>query len=257
MFFLILFFVGFSCESRIFGQVWTSTKVVGSFVCWGNFDLNEVESQLAGLGEVHQQMNEKLKLPPVQEWIEVYIFESDASWRQFLREKHPGVPYRRAMFIKKKEDRGQIFLCNTTKFACDLRHEGTHALLDAAISGVPEWLHEGLAEYFEVEPESRLTGAEWFEATQWNAKFGISRKISSLEKIHSGMSMTNKDYRDAWGWVNFLLNGPPEGREILTEMLADYASGKPSLSAEKRMKTKFKNPDSALREFYRGLKKTE
>ena len=236
-------------------QVWTSTKIVGPFVCWGDFDLTEVESSLASLAEVHQSLQANLNLPPVQEWIEVYIFESDASWRAFLRENYPKVPYRRAMFIKKKGQRCQLFLCRTPQFEVDIRHEGTHALLDASVPGLPDWLHEGLAEYHEVEPGNRLTGAEWFEKTQWNAKFGVSRKLTSLEKISAGLAMKPVDYRDSWAWANFLLNGPPEVRGVLAETIADYAKKGTSTPVSTRVKTKLKNPDGALREFYRGLKK--
>ena len=238
----------------VFAQRWVSTKVVGPFVCWGNFDLSEVETQLAGLSEVHQQLSEKLKLPVIQEWIEVYVFESDASWREFLREKYPKISYRRALFIKKKGARGQLFVCRTAEFAVDIRHEGTHALLDAAVSGVPEWLHEGLAEYFEVAPGSRLTGAEWFAETQRNAKFGISRKLTSLEKIRTGMSMTPKDYRDSWAWVNFLLNGPPEVRGILPEMIADFARTGKAAPVSTRIAKRIKNPDSVMRAYFHDLK---
>ncbi len=235
-------------------QQWTSTKVVGPFVCWGNFDLKQVEAQLAGLAEVHQELNVRLKLPAIQEWIEVYVFDSDQTWRGFLRTHHPKIPYRRALFIKKKGQRGQLFVYRTAEFAVDIRHEGTHALIDAAVNGVPEWLHEGLAEYFEVAPADRMTGAEWFAPTQRNAKMGISRKLVSLEKIQNGLAMTNNDYRDAWAWVNFLLNGPPEVRNVLAETFADYARGITPQPISKRVGMRIQNPDTALRGFYRNLK---
>ncbi|MDO4551868.1 MAG: hypothetical protein Q4C96_11540 [Planctomycetia bacterium] len=250
----ILFFSIFHTNSAV-SQVWTSTKVVGPFVCWGNFDLSKVEHELAALEEVHIQLSRSLKLPAIQEWIEVYVFDGTDSWKHFLRENYPHVSYRRALFIKKKGHRCQLFVCKTEDFLIDIRHEGTHALLDSSVSGVPEWLHEGLAEYFEVNPNVRLTGTEWFSATQRNARFGISRNLSSLEKITDGMSMTNKDYRDAWAWVNFLLNGPPEVRSVLAETIADYAKGDVKMPVSERIKTKIKNPDGALREFYRNLKK--
>ena len=243
-----------SIPTTLSAQAWTSTKVVGPFVCWGNFDLTEVEAELVSLSEVHRQLSEKLKLPPISEWIEVYVFHDNVSWREFLRRTYPKIPYRRAIFIKKKGERGQLFVCRTEKFVVDVRHEGTHALLDATVSGVPEWLHEGLAEYFEVAPDDRLTGAEWFPETQRNAKFGISRKLTALEKFQSGMAMTNKDYRDSWAWVNFLLNGPPEVRGILPEMIADFARNGKAEPVSSRITKRIKNPDGALREYFRGLK---
>ena len=184
----ILFYVFVS--GVLSAQVWTSVKTVGPFVCWGEFDLAEVERPLAGFTEVHRQMAEKLKLPAVKEQVEVYLFKNDTSLRDFLRKNYPKVPYRRALAMKKKGQRNHLFLCRSEKLAEDIRHEAVHALLDASITGVPEWLHEGLAEYFEVEPEDRLTGAEWFEQTQTNAKLGVSRQLTSLERITSSMSMT-------------------------------------------------------------------
>lgn len=234
-------------------QQWVSTKVVGPFVCWGNFDLKEVEPQLASLAEVHQELNVRLKLPTIQQWIEVYIFDSDQTWRTFLKRHHPTIPYRRALFIKRVGQRCQLFVCRTGQFGVDIRHEGTHALIDSAVEGVPEWLHEGLAEYFEVLPANRQTGSDWFEATKRNAKMGTSRKLPSLERLQNGMAMTNTDYRDAWAWVNFLMNGPPEVRGVLAETFADYARGVQGPSVSKRVNSKMRNPDAALRAFYRGL----
>ena len=37
--------------------------------------------------------------------------------------------------------------------------------------------------------------------------------------------MTRDDYREAWGWVHFLLHGPPEGRREVLDYLANLRAG--------------------------------
>jgi hypothetical protein len=49
-----------------------------------------------------------------------------------------------------------VFAYRGEDFETDLRHECTHALLNAALPVVPLWLDEGLAEYFEVLPQSAI-----------------------------------------------------------------------------------------------------
>ena len=58
---------------------------------------------------------------------------------------------------------GKVFAYKSKALPVDVRHEGTHGLLHAALPMVPLWLDEGLAEYFEVpgrQPSLRQSASE-------------------------------------------------------------------------------------------------
>lgn len=254
--FLVALILSAFYGNKASAQKWVSTAVVGPFYCWADFNLEDVAGELQGLQEIHQQLTQKIGLPKTKEWIELYIFKDNASWRLFLKEKYPEVPYRRALYIKKKDENGQLFLHLHREFSVDLRHEGTHALIHASVmaSDMPIWLDEGLAEYFEVPAGNRQTGSVWFAKTEWNAKFGITPDLEALEKIQGMQNMTNNDYRDSWAWVNFLLNGPNEVRNILPEYVAAIHSGEETSRVKQRVWDALEKPSAKFRAYFKNLK---
>ncbi len=241
---LIFVFYATVCSS-IYGQEWVSTRVFGPIACWGTFDLAEVESELLELPLIYDELTELLRLPKIREWIELYVFENDKQWREFLTREYPQLPYRQALFIKKKEGRGQLFLHRSENFATDLRHEGTHALLHAVLPFVPIWLDEGLAEYFEVSANARLentklislekfrrrrrletkdprtTGSEWLPLVRERAAAGEITSLEELETLRNMEQMVQIYYADSWIWINFLLNGPEQVRAFLPIYVAE------------------------------------
>ncbi|MDO4576264.1 MAG: hypothetical protein Q4D98_13740 [Planctomycetia bacterium] len=232
-----------------FPQEWTSRKVVGPFVCWGTFDLRVVETDIQSLGTISQELSTRLRVPPPQEWVEVYIFRDENEWHAFLRREYPELPYRRALFLKKPAHRGQLFLYLSPDFAVDIRHEGTHALLHAVLPDVPIWLDEGLAEYYEVA-HNRAYDSIWLREILLKAKEKRIQKLKTLEKKSGMASMTDDDYADAWAWVNYLLNGPEEVRTVLPEYLAALATEKKPAPISKRLAKILRNPDEQLRLYF-------
>ena len=67
------------------------------------------------------------------------------SWRGIF----PSVPSRRAFFLE-TDTRLAVYAHWSDRVAEDLRHEVAHGYLHAVVPGLPLWLDEGLAEYFEV-----------------------------------------------------------------------------------------------------------
>ena len=85
--------------------------------------------------------------------IDVSILDDEAAFRTFLTFHHPELPDRRAFFLA-GPDGATIYTARGDHLEEDLRHEATHALLHRAGLAMPLWLDEGLAEYFEVEPDA-------------------------------------------------------------------------------------------------------
>lgn len=276
----LMLFVAF-CSSS-FGQEWVSVRVFGPIACWGTFDLSEVESELRELPFIYEELTGILGLPKIREWIELYVFEDEEQWREFLGREYPQLPYRQALFIKKKRGRGQLFLHRSETFATDLRHEGTHALLHGVLPYVPIWLDEGLAEYFEVSangrPEEgraiswpklrrlrrdetkdpRATGSEWLPLIRERTSAGEIASLEELETLRSMDQMTQIRYADSWIWVNFLLNGPEEVRRFLpiyvSELLRQSAvEVSPLTPISWRVRKRYANPMAELERFIKKL----
>lgn len=246
---LILFAV-----SQTTAQEWVSSRVYGPFVCWGTFDLAQIESDLKELPMIYDELIQNLGLPPTEEWVEVYIFADEPEWRAFFEKECPKIPYRRALFLKKWKGRGQLFLHLSKEFAIDMRHEGTHALLHASLPEVPIWLDEGLAEYFEVDSEHRINGAEWFPLVLERARKKQVSSLAQLELLNEMHEMTAENYADSWAWVDFFLNGPTDVRDFLPLYVGDLVKKKalpvfPVTPISRRFGKFTKEPNELLTKF--------
>jgi len=174
-----------------------------------------------------------LGLPPAGQWIELYLFHDEATYRKYLRYHFPKVPYRRALYVKNNGP-GVVLAYRSRDLAVDLRHECTHALLHAVLPMVPLWLDEGLAEYFEIAPPGRATENPYLSGVRWKARLGMAPSMEGLEKKSSMGDMGRGAYRDAWSWVHFMLHGPTEAHDELRRFLADIrASTPPGLLSER------------------------
>lgn len=161
-----------------------------------------------------------IRLDPSEAPVEVYILDDRASFEHFLRFHFPELPTRRAFFIA-QGSRRVVYAYRGDRLVEDLRHEGTHALLHAAVADLPLWLDEGLAEYFEVPPARDGLNAEHLARVPADLAAGWTPDLARLEGLTDVRQMSPRDYRESWGWVHFLLNGPPSGRAALLSYLAE------------------------------------
>lgn len=223
---------------------WPDMRVYGPFVCRADFALERQERFLNELGALQTELVQTLQIEPAKEPIEVYLFHDEDTYRRYLKRIYPTLPFRRAFFIK-EHGLGRVFAYQSAQFEADLRHECTHALLHAVLPTVPLWLDEGLASYFEVPEQNRLNKAPYFSGVLWNARFGSVPSLEKLEKITDVAAMGKAEYRDSWGWVHFMCQGPGAAHEELVGYLHDLTAQKtpdllsarlarriPSLSAE-------------------------
>jgi hypothetical protein len=205
---------------------WADQRVAGPFVCRADFPLDGLQTVLDELAQLQEDLVQLLDVPAADEWIEIYLFHDQATYRTYLKRHFPELPYRRALYVKRSGP-GIVMAYFSGELAVDLRHECTHALLHAVLPMVPLWLDEGLAEYFEVAPSGRAFGNEYLSGVRWKARLGMAPRLDKLEEKGSVEQMGSAEYRDAWAWVHFMLHGPAEANDELQRFLADIRAHTP------------------------------
>jgi hypothetical protein len=195
----------------------------------------------------------QLALPPSDEPIDVYLFETSERFDGFMRLNHPKFPHRRAFFIE-TDARLSVYAHWGDHMAEDLRHEVTHAYLHSVVPNVALWLDEGIAEYYEISRGQRGLNRSHLDRLlvrirqeHWQPD------LRRLEQFSSDESMTQDDYAESWAWAHFLIESRPEHREILCDYLADLRRfGNPSpLSV--RLTSLLPDPNAALIEHVRRM----
>ncbi|MEQ8789740.1 MAG: DUF1570 domain-containing protein [Pirellulaceae bacterium] len=165
-----------------------------------------------------EEMSDTLKLPSSDRPIHVYLFGDEARYRDYVRRHFPEFPKRRAFFIE-NEGRLSVYAYESRLLQADLRHELAHAYLHAAVSNLPLWLDEGLAEYFEVPPgppEEKGLHRPHVDLLRSQARRGQwSPSLTRLEKLSEAGEMSQTDYAEAWAWTHWMLHTSPARRELL------------------------------------------
>lgn len=216
----------FSIHAAAKAQQWPDRRHDGAFVFHANFSLNTCSDLLDEVTFLTGEVAQRLHLQPSNEPIHVYLFSRRDVYEQYMRQYFPGVPYRRALFIKQRGP-GMVFAFRSNELAVDLRHETTHAVLHTLLPMVPLWLDEGLAEYFEISPAHRQLKNPYLRSVRWRSRLRQVPKLSKLESLRELSEMKHDDYRDAWAWVHFMLHGPIEAQAELYSYLADIQAHVP------------------------------
>jgi hypothetical protein len=220
---LALVWIAMSCApDGACAQDWVEARRADPFVYRANFRLEEQGLLLGELQTLEADLSGTLGLGPSGERVELFLFGDKQSYRRFLEASYPGVPYRRALFVKNGGP-GRVYAFRSKEFAVDVRHETTHALLHARLAHVPLWLDEGLAEYFEMPASERAGGHPYLAAMAWNTRLGMLPRLRDLERKEELTEMGRGEYRASWAWVHFMLHGPPAAGEELRSYLADLA----------------------------------
>ena len=207
-------------------QQWPDVHRDGQYVFHANFSLDTCADLLDEVTLLSHDVSHRLQLQPSSERIHVYLFSRRDVYQRYMRQYFPGVPYRRALFIKERGP-GMVFAFRSNDLAVDLRHETTHAVLHSMLPMVPLWLDEGLAEYFEVPPADRELKNPHLRSVRWRSRLRQVPPLAKLESFRDLSDMKHDDYRDAWAWVHFMLHGPLEARAELYSYLADIQAHVP------------------------------
>lgn len=161
-----------------------------------------------------------LRLPVSDEPIQIYLFDSAQNFRAYMRKYYPSFPPRRAFFVESDTELS-VYAHWGDRVAEDLRHEVAHGYLHSMVPGIPLWLDEGLAEYFEVPRGWRGRNQAHLdlllaEVTQnrWRPA------MAPLEQLQSPAEMTQLDYAESWAWVHFLLRTTAARRDLMRNHLA-------------------------------------
>lgn len=187
-----------------------------------------VENQRRFVEDLIQErayISQRLRLPPPDNPVHIYLFAEQATYHEHVHAKFPEFPTRRAIFVN-SENQLSVYAHGGDHLAEDLRHEATHGFLHAAAPGLPLWLDEGLAEYFEVGRCRRgLHRGHIDYLLGQQAVSGWQPDLKRLEQIVDAKAMTQLDYAESWLWVHFLLESADDMSPVLTTYLADLRSG--------------------------------
>jgi hypothetical protein len=227
--------------------------MAGAFFCHADFRLDEFEGLWREMAELQQDLTLKLRVPPADEPIHLFLFSNKATYKEYLRLHFPQVPFRRALYIKNRGP-GMVFAYQSTDFETDVRHESTHALLHAALPLVPLWLDEGLAEYFETARTHRVYDSPHLSRIRWAARFAQVPDIGQLEGISDLADMGVNEYREAWAWVHFMLHGPAESHEELVSFLAAINARTPPGRLGQRLQNKMPDLNERFLDHFRNWK---
>ena len=216
------------CTAPVQGE-WVDERTIDIFRVRSEFDLSDAEGQalLAEMNGLREDIERLLRIEAVSDPIEVNLFASRRSYQKFLAVRVPEGTSRAALYVK-GADMGRVYVHRHRNFDTDLRHECTHAVLHNALPYVPLWLDEGLAEYFEVPAPLRARANPHLKSVRWTAKLGWNPSLSRLEEKRDLVSLTAEDYRDSWAWAHYLLHGPQDSRQVLSNYLYDIRIGNPA-----------------------------
>lgn len=217
---------------------WLDEIAVEPFVFRSEFPLRDVDGLVRELGDLQSDLQDALGLEFRDRPVEIHLFSSKWSYQRYVANVSPGGEKRQALYVPGQEA-GRVYAYRHRDLDTDVRHEATHALLRNSLPYVPLWLDEGLAEYFEVPRGARLSDNPHRKSLQWAIRFRWKPRLEDLEAKRKLLDMDGKDYRDAWGWVHFLLHGPPEARAELAAYFAEIDSGREPVPLSQRLKTRF------------------
>ena len=231
---------------------WPDEYRAGSFWCHADFPLASHHDLLDSMPRLQRDLVGLLGIRPSREPIHVFLFQRKSTYEAYLKQYFPGVPSRKALFIK-NHGPGMVFAHLGDDFETDLRHECTHALLNAALPVVPLWLDEGLAEYCEVPADRRARGNPHLNAVRWSARLGQVPAMESLEGVRDLSAMNRTKYRQAWAWVHFMLHGPADAHEELVRYLADIQSLTPPGELSRRLRTRLHDLERRFAQHFKNL----
>ncbi len=205
-------------------------------VVLSDFQLHYDNPLIIDLKQLRADVADTLELKLVGQPVVVYLFSNEQSYASYLHRTYPSLPARRAYFIGTPYELA-VYTYWGERIQEDLRHEFTHGLLHSSLKGVPLWLDEGLAEYFEVvssakPPINEASAKHLAQAKRRGWKPGIER----LETLKDVGQMNQSDYQESWAWVHFMLHSSPETRQVLLSYIDELKATAEPGSLCKRLK---------------------
>lgn len=184
-----------------------------------NFHLPRNHRLIGELVRRRDEISELLEIPTTDEPINVFLFDNQKHFRNFMTQSHPEFPDRRAFFVK-NDTSLNVYAFWGPRVGQDLRHEVTHGYLHGVVPNLPLWLDEGIAEYFEVgRGKGGINGPHVYQLANSLRRGQWKPDLSRLELLTSASEMTQMDYAESWLWVHFLLSEELKSHSIVQDQL--------------------------------------
>ena len=194
---------------------------VGPFVFLADAPLEAADPLFRELEDLPERVQRELRLPAGNTLVQVYLFESQERYEAYMRERYPSLAARRAYFVSDGK-RGtateelSVYTWMGEHLRTDLRHELTHAVLHTVLAGVPLWLDEGLAGFFEQPEANDGLNPDHLDKLR---RGPFAPDLARLENMRNVADMERPEYREAWAWVHFCLRGDDRARAALHDYL--------------------------------------
>ena len=226
----------------------------GQLEIHSDFKLQQSHRLVTELVAQRRDLANLLGVEPSDEPIHVFLFEKPADYRQYMQNKHPDFPARRALFVK-TDTQLKIYASWHPRVGEDLRHEVTHGYLHSAVSDIPLWMDEGLAEFFETGRGKRGSHSAHIHLLKTRLKQGKwSPDIRRLETLDQAETMTQLDYAESWLWVHFLLFNPQiRDQHLIQAHLIQLRKHGSAFGIADAIDEKFDSIESALIEHLKSL----
>jgi hypothetical protein len=212
-----------SASSGEMASRWPYLERVGQFHVHSTVPIAKLEIHLLYLSTLPKELSTSLAISISEQPIHLVVLDSRESLDSYVNRLLPDAPSRRALYIRHRGP-GLVLTYFNPGWVTDARHECTHALLDASGVKVPQWLDEGLAEYFETASSNPLKHVTHGAAVQSQIRYGQVADIQQLEHTDSNTALTAKDYRDAWSITAFALNSSDQTKSAFQKYLQDLQS---------------------------------
>ncbi len=194
---------------------------LGRVVVESNFPLESVRGLEAEIVQLQQDLVGFLGVPEADEKIELCLFDDMESYRDFIAATFRGAPTDRPALYVKDSGPGVLMVPRDSRLLLNVRHEMTHAYLNASLRNVPIWIDEGLAKYFEIPPGERGFRNPYLDDAEQRVSglFGAPPSLPRLEKLTRVDQMKSREYREAWSWVHYMIHYSARTQKILANYL--------------------------------------
>lgn len=210
-------------KKPVFSDLLPYVQIYGCIRCESDFSLADDLQLQADLTELQEDLDAYLNVPVPQETVILCLFSSWESYNGFLRKKYPEAPRDRPALYIKDHGPGVLMVIKNEEMYLNVRHEMTHAILNASLRNVPIWLDEGLAKYFETPRGKRGYHNPFLIQVKKgvNSWFMKVPSLARLEKLQWINQMRLREYRESWGWVHFMIHHSEETQRLLAGYLME------------------------------------
>ncbi len=201
-------------EDVVYGAPDKYSLRIAPYIFLSDKKLDKNSELFKGLAKLRDQVYSELDLTPSPRAVHVFLFADRKKYEKFMALRYKDQPKRRAFFVADPTTQDLlVYTFWSDQIEEDLRHELTHALLHSVLKDVPLWLDEGLAEYFEMQPQMKGLNTTHLKKLVANKQFAPN--LARLERITDLAKMTPTEYRESWAWVHMMLRTDPHCKRVL------------------------------------------